>query len=104
MQFTKVPEGSLFNPIAGLGLPWSEKTVKVTVVIGVPTQFQVMAEFCVTVNVVEVPVPLAGTSPVPVQPLQLQEVDPSTTGLATLAVTCEPRVTELLPAGGVGLP
>jgi hypothetical protein len=38
-------------------------------------------------NDTEVPLPLAGTEPVPVQPLQVQTVPFSVTGLETLHVT-----------------
>jgi len=57
-----------------------------------PCQIHVMMESCVTVKVVEVPLPDEGTDPVPVQPVQVQVAPPSTTGLETLQVTDVPEL------------
>jgi hypothetical protein len=54
--------------------------------IGAELQIQAIDESAVMVNVVEVPVPVVGTLPVPVQPVQVQTKFPSVTGLVMLAV------------------
>lgn len=55
-------------------------------------QFQVMLESAEIVKVVLVLVPLGGTEPVPVQPVQVQTVLSSVTGLEMRQVTNEPEV------------
>ena len=54
---------------------------------GKEIQFQVMVEFWVIMNVTEVIDPFSGTDPVPIQPVQVQIVAFSVTGLETYAVT-----------------
>jgi hypothetical protein len=49
-----------------------------------------MLESAVIAKDVVVPLPLDGTEPVPVQPVHVQIVLPSVTGLETLHVTEEP--------------
>jgi hypothetical protein len=55
----------------------------------VSCQIQVTLESSVIVKATDVPEPLAGTLPVPVQPVQVQTRLPSVTGLGTLAETNE---------------
>ncbi len=52
-------------------------------------QFQVIVEFEVRLKVTVKPVPLDGTEPVPDQPVQVQTLLPSVTGLEIEQVTCE---------------
>ena len=54
-----------------MGLPWREETCKFHWADDVTIQFHVMEEFRLMVKVVEVPVPLDWTEPVPVQPMQV---------------------------------
>ena len=54
-------------------------------------QFQLMLESCVMVKVMLVPVPLDGIDPVPVQPVLIQTVPLSVTGLTTLRVRYVPE-------------
>ncbi len=54
--------------------------------------FHVIVEFWVILKVTEELLPLAGTEPVPVHPVQIQTTHPSVTGLVTLHVTKAPLV------------
>jgi hypothetical protein len=85
LQVTVEPSSCVLVPTAGLGEPWAETTFKLRCT-GVPCQFQVMLESWVIVKVTDVPVP-DGADPVPDQPLQVQIMFPSVTGLTTLQVT-----------------
>ena len=71
VQVTESPSLYRLSPLGGLGLPWGEETCKSACPEGVMIQFHVMVEFWLMVKVVEVPVPLDGTEPVPVQPVQV---------------------------------
>ncbi len=53
-------------------------------------QFQVIVEFEVRLKVMVKLVPFDGTEPVPDQPVQVQTLLPSVTGLEIEQVTCEP--------------
>ena len=69
-------------------------------------QFQTRVESSSIVKENEVPVPLAGTLPVPVQPVQARRVFPPAVGVgaATLAETDVPQTISCDPAAGVGVP
>jgi hypothetical protein len=54
--------------LPGFGLSWADEIVSVH---WVAAQFQVMVEFWVMVKVIEVPEPVDGTEPVPLQPVQV---------------------------------
>jgi hypothetical protein len=55
-------------------------------------------------NITVVPLPLDGTEPVPFQPMHVQTVPPSVTGLETLQLTEEPSSYKVSPTLGLGLP
>ena len=67
-------------------------------------QFQTTVESSSIVKETDIPVPLAGTLPVPVQPVQIWRVPPSGAGAATLAETAVPQTISCDPAAGVGVP
>ena len=70
-------------------------------------QFQVSSESSVMVNVVFVPVPLEGTLPQPVHPVQtwrMPEFDESATGLFTVQVWVLPEVFTTASPDGDGEP
>ncbi len=64
--------------------------------------FHVIVEFWVILKVTEELLPLAGTEPVPVQPMHVQMTHPSVTGLVTLQVMYTPLVYMWVPTLGVG--
>ena len=69
------------------------------VVVSIETQFQVIVEFSVIVNVMDVSDPLTGTDPVPVHPVQIQISPASLRGLEILKtkdlLNCKFRLREL---------
>lgn len=68
-------------------------------------QFQEIVESLVMVNMsVFVPEPEEGAEPVPVQPVQIQLVPPSLTGLVTLQVIELPELYFCWPMLGFGFP
>ena len=89
-MLTTVP--CVYHPPPGLAdtLPPAEGLAEVVSSYSV-TQFHVIDEFWFNVKLTLVPVPLAGTSPVPVHPVHLYRApEPALTGDATEQVTVDP--------------
>jgi hypothetical protein len=96
---TVVPSSTHCVPNAHVPVP-----VAVTAIWYCVFQFQVSVESSPIVNVTFVAVPLAGTLPVPVQPVQMRRTPFASAGALTLAAMEVPYSCVVVPFAGVGVP